>query len=343
MPGSIRNKRFPIHWHILAGAAFLVIPVLLSPRPAEVELMSKTTFRDLLADCFMLLFFYINYYQFIPKLYFTKKHFVYGIVLVLGLVIISVIPSLLTDSIEVQSAANKTMRLRDDTTFFMQMQHNLFLYVVVILFSVLLRIRTRLFETEVLKQHAEIGSLKSRINPHFLFNTLNNIYALAIREKAQATANALLKLSGMMRYVVTETVEEFVPLTKEINYTNDYIELQKMRLTKAVELSYEVSGNPDGKRIAPVILMPFIENAFKHGVNPDQHSSIRIKIIIQENSLELTVENQKVTPNNDPHVKSGVGIENTRERLNLVYPKKYNLMIEENSTQYKVRLTLQLI
>jgi hypothetical protein len=342
----MRKKKISPYWHIVAGIAFLVIPILIAPRPPDMEFVSRPTFRDILANCFMLAIFYLNYYLFIPTLYFKGKHVLYAIILAGGLLVISLLPSLLTGFIHLQPNIPPpfpdNMPMRQDNSFFMHIRHNIFLYVVVILFSVLLRIRTRLFDTEVLKQYAEIGSLKSRINPHFLFNTLNNIYALALREKAQGTASSLLKLSGMMRYVVTDTVAEFVPLDKEISYTNDYIELQKMRLTKTLQLTYSVTGNPAEKKIAPVILMPFIENAFKHGVNPDQESYIRVAIDIREDSLVLAVENQKVTAGNDVHVKSGVGIENTKERLKLLYPEKYTLFINEDTNQYRVQLTLQL-
>lgn len=342
----MNTRKTSVHWHVLGGVAFLVIPILLSPRPPEMEFISKPTFRDILANTFMLAFFYINYYLLIPKLYFQKRHVWYAVTLLIGLLIISLVPSLLTGFIDLKPPAPPPFQgnipARQDNTFFMHIQHNISLYVVVVLASLLLRIRTRLFDTEVLKQHAEIGSLKSRINPHFLFNTLNNIYALAIREKANSTATSLLKLSGMMRYVVTDTVHEFVPLEKEITYTNDYIELQKMRLTSTLQLTYSVTGDTHGKVIAPVILMPFIENAFKHGVNPDQESYIRIAITFAVDELTLIVENQKSTPNNDPHVKSGVGIENTKERLKLLYPKKHTLTIEDDVKTYHVQLTLKL-
>lgn len=343
------SKRKSVYWHILGSISFLVIPILISQRPPGAQFISEPTFRDILANSIMLVIFYINYYLLIPKLYFQKKHLGYAVALIIGLLVISLLPSLLTGFIRLQPPGpppfpfrGGNMPVRQDATFFMHIQHNISLYGVIILSSLLLRIRTRLFETEGLKQQAEIGSLKSRINPHFLFNTLNNIYALALREKAQATASSLLKLSGMMRYVVTDTAEEFVPLEKEINYTNDYIELQRMRLTETTQLSYTVSGSTQNKKIAPVILMPFIENAFKHGVNPNQQANIQITIAMTGDWLTLTVENQKVTPNNDPHVKSGVGIENTKERLTLLYPKKYSLTINEDSVKYSVQLILQL-
>lgn len=348
VPRCMSSKKTPVYWHFLAVLAFLVVPVLVSPKPPDASFLSQPALRDLFANILMLIIFYLNFYLLIPRLYFRDKHLLYGVIVVAGLLLISIVPSQLAHLIHLEPDRNPPpfgvdRPLPREESAFMHIQHNVFLYAAVILSSLLLRIRTRLFDTEVLRQHAEIGSLKSRINPHFLFNTLNNIYALAIREHAQGTASGLLKLSAMMRYVVTETVADFVPLHKEITYTNDYIDLQKMRLTSAVALTYQITGDPGEKKIAPVILMPFIENAFKHGVNPDQDSYIKIRITIGESSLELVVENKKVTPDNDPHVKSGVGIENTKERLKLLYPDKHLLQINEDQNTHTVRLILQLL
>jgi hypothetical protein len=349
----MNKTRIGIHWHILGCAAFLVIPLLLSPRPPDMPFFSKPTVRDFLADFLMLLLFYLNYYLFIPRIYFRKRHLLYALILVGGFLAITLLPSLLTGYVpwdppkqsDINAfggpSADAIPQMRD-ASFLTQVKHNIFLYVAVVLFSVLLRIRLKLFNTELLKHSAEIGTLKNQINPHFLFNTLNNIYAFAIREKATSTASSILKLSGMMRYVVTETHHDFVSLDKEISYTNDYIELQKMRLTKTLHLSYHVSGMINGQKIAPLILMPVIENAFKHGVNPDNESYIGIAIEVSERSVTMKVDNQKVGVSQELHTKSGVGIENTRARLEMLYPAKYFLSINEDSGYYRVQLTLQL-
>jgi LytS/YehU family sensor histidine kinase len=315
---------------------------------------SKPTLRDMVANCLMLVIFYLNYYYFIPKLYFRNKHALYASIIIVGFIIICLLPSLLAGYIPWNPPKLPVHMFRGHgmdrgipeplagSSFLIQVQHSIFLYIAVILFSILLRMRMKLFDTEILRYNAEVGALKSQINPHFLFNTLNNIYAYAIREKAATTASSILKLSGMMRYVVTEAAHEFVPLEKEINYTNDYIALHKMRLTKTLDLTYEVTGDIRNQKIAPLILMPFIENAFKHGVNPDQESFLIIKINIADNALSLLVENQKVKASQELHTKSGVGIENTKERLELLYPKKYSLSIKEDEDNYNVKLNIQL-
>jgi hypothetical protein len=338
-----------ISWHVLGCISFLIIPVLLSPRPPHVPLFARPTLRDVLANFLMLIIFYLNYYVFIPRLHFRKKNTTYALLIVLGFLLIVLLPGVLTGHLPWEPRpfgppgyGPRPFPPDDEFSFLNPVKHSIFLYAAVILFSILLRTRTKLMETESLKHDAEVGTLKNQINPHFLFNTLNNIYAFAIRERSTNTASSILKLSAMMRYVVTETNREFVPLQKEIEYTNDYIDLQKMRLTETLMLSYSVTGTVTTQKIAPVILMPFIENAFKHGVNPDKQSSINIRVHVEDRSLELNVENQKVKVAQELHTKSGVGIENTRARLEHLYPKKYNLSISENEDFYRVKLNLQL-
>ncbi|GBL35591.1 uncharacterized sensor-like histidine kinase SE_0166 [Filimonas sp.] len=219
----------------------------------------------------------------------------------------------------------------------------LFLYLIGIFITLYLRIKMNLEAIEVEKNNAEISYLKSQINPHFLFNTFNSIYSLAIKENAERTANGMLKLSGMMRYVVSESSSDFVPLEKELTYINNFIELQKLRLDKGVKLNYELDGSFEDKRIAPLLLIPFIENAFKHGVNPDEDSSIIIRIIIDEDKLHLFVENNKVTTHHEMNEKMGFGIGNTRNRLKLLYPSNHTIVIIDTNRKYQVNLKLNLL
>lgn len=340
-----RSSRF--FWHFLACLGFILLPLLLSPRPPKAPLFEPPAIRDFLANVLMLIIFYANFYLLIPQFYFRKKSILYAGLILIGLLLITVVPSLLTGYVPWDPPQpNATPENIPGppryvpSSFLGHVKHNIVLYAAVIMFSILLRIRMKLYETELLKHNAEIGSLKSQINPHFLFNTLNNIYAYAIKERSQTTASSILKLSSMMRYVVTETSHDFVPLEKEINYTNDYIDLQKMRLTESLHLTYRVIGNITTQKIAPVILMPFIENAFKHGVNPDKESNISIEITVQDAELELNIENEKVKTTPNLHTKSGIGIDNTRMRLDLLYPKKYTLLIDNGTNHYRVKLKL---
>ncbi len=188
----------------------------------------------------------------------------------------------------------------------------------------------------------ELGALKNQVNPHFLFNTLNSLYAMALRDKAISTADNIMKLSGLMRYVVTETNNAFVTLEKELNYINGYIQLQKIRLDKNVKLNYHVEGSSGSLQIAPLILIPFIENAFKHGVNPDEDSQIDIRISTEGSSLKLIVVNKKVSIQNSVHEQSGLGLENTKSRLRLLYPSRHDLFLSNDKKTFRVVLTIDL-
>ena len=353
----MNSQRKYIAGHIIGCIAFLALPLVLSPHPPEEVnfLYSKPTLRDFIVNGLMLVFFYLNYYLLIPKVYFRQKYIVYAICIVTGLLIICVVPSLLTGHIPWQDQPAEPVNMMprnsehwipprpEGSTFLEEIRHHIYLFVAVILFSILLRVRSRLFQTEIARHNAELTSLRGQINPHFLFNTLNNIYALAVREKSPATATSILKLSGIMRYVVTETSNRFVGLEKEMSYINDYIDLQRMRLDKRVQLSYAVYGTMKEQRIAPLILTPFIENAFKHGVNPDEDSNINIIVAIAEKELKLTIENNKVTVKLDPYMQSGKGIENTKSRLQLLYPARHFLILSEDEKIFRVQLTIQLL
>jgi len=146
-----------------------------------------------------------------------------------------------------------------------------------------------------------------------------------------------------MRYVTTEAHRDFVSLEKEIAYISSYIELQKIRLTETVSIFFEVKGDSIGKEIAPLILIPFVENAFKHGVNPEEKSEISVQIFITEYEIELQVKNSIVSSSAEKEAHSGLGIENTQQRLQLLYPSKHLLTISKNEKEFSVLLNLKLV
>jgi sensor histidine kinase YesM len=190
------------------------------------------------------------------------------------------------------------------------------------------------------KLKAELSFLKAQINPHFLFNTLNNIYALASAQ-SEHTAAAVMKLSSIMRYVLTEARNDLVPLEKEIQFTSHYIELQKMRLTDRTVIDFTVQGDPTGRQIAPLLLLPFVENAFKYGISTRERSPISILLEIKRDSLYFSICNQKhlstmlrVSDN------TGIGISNTKRRLDLFYEDRYALNIEDKNNDFSVRLKI---
>lgn len=344
------NKNSLILLHILGCTAFLILSLLLSPHPPHDHILdfSPPTRRDFIANGLMLVFFYLNYYLLIPRLYFNKRYFIYFVCLLAGFLFICLLPTLLTNSAALPRPGVSDNFPKPPPTyepgataaasFLSVISHHIFLFFAVTLFSLLLKIRTRLFKAEAARNNAELSYLRAQINPHFLFNTLNSIYSLAI-VKDDKTADAVIQLSELMRYISRDAESEFVALEKEIGYINNYIALQKTRFGETVVINYRVEGELAGKQIAPLILITYIENAFKHGINPDQTSEISIKIAVEENDLHLVVNNRKVSSLKE---EEGVGIHNTAERLKLLYPSKHELKIYDKEDSYTADLLIKL-
>jgi hypothetical protein len=208
------------------------------------------------------------------------------------------------------------------------------------LLSISVHAASRLRQVENEQLQAELRQLKAQIHPHFLFNTLNSIYALAIRQD-ERTAETVVKLSEFMRYTISDAQRDNVLLSKEIDYVGNYIDLQKARLRDAVTVDYQLNGQVKQLEIAPLLLFSFIENAFKYGVNPEEESLIRIHIEIQDNRLRMDVVNNKVQVSQlEP--STGIGVQNARDRLRLIYPDAHELIIDETPTHYYVTLRLTL-
>lgn len=223
---------------------------------------------------------------------------------------------------------------------------NLFITV----FVSMLRFAADWFELEANKKSmenerltAELNFLKAQINPHFLFNTLNNLYYLAYT-KSDKTTVVIEKLSQMMRYMIYDSSHDKVPLTKEIEYMKNYISLEQMRLNNQIPISFEIEGNPEEKWIAPLIFITFLENAFKHGVNNHSpHAWVKVFIKINNHHCEYVVENSKVAASADSREKkSGIGLQNVQRRLELSYPGKYILKTEDKPDSYRIKLEIQL-
>lgn len=212
-------------------------------------------------------------------------------------------------------------------------------FVMIVLLSMGIASYNRLKQIEEAKLKAELSYLKAQINPHFLFNTLNSIYALTV-QKSDNAPESVTKLSSIMRYSITDAAQDFVGLDKELNYINAYVELEKLRLTEKVKLNYSVTGNAEGKKIAPLIFIPFIENAFKYGVSTKDNSVIDIAIKIEAASLNVAVKNTKARANLEN--KLGLGIENTKKRLRLSYPGKHQLEIINAEKSFSVNLSIVL-
>ncbi|MFY0602766.1 MAG: histidine kinase [Flavobacteriaceae bacterium] len=187
------------------------------------------------------------------------------------------------------------------------------------------------------KSKAELSLLKSQINPHFFFNTLNNLYGLTV-EKSDDAPRVVLKLSDMMRYTIYMGKEDFIPLKDEIDYLHNYIELHKIRYQKEVDIQFDHSISSDYK-IAPLLYIIALENAFKHGVEKlTENAFIHIKMSTENQIIHFEIENNFEIPETEH--RTGIGLENLKERLQLLYPKKHQLSIESSDSVYKLSLKI---
>lgn len=208
-------------------------------------------------------------------------------------------------------------------------------------------IQNQIIQQQLVKDKltTQIKYLKAQINPHFLFNTLNMAYASATKSNDPVTADIIEKLSGLMRYVLYESNEDKVFLEKEIQYIDNAVNLQLQRLSPelAGQVIYQVKGDWQNHKIAPMILIPFIENVFKHGIILSQRSEILISIFLSANLLILDTKNLKSNLSNrteDPN--SGIGLKNAKERLQLLYPNKHKLDIDDTGSSFCVKLEIQI-
>jgi hypothetical protein len=347
--------------HVIGCAVFLALPFLFSPESLNLHsyLTNPPTQRDLIAYILLLGAFYSNYYLLIPRLYFRRKYAAFIAINLLGMVLVTFGPFGLLPR-PYPSGFHDGQRFMvgpppgdyrppDAPPFFNSGMHHpplihfivnehFFLYLVVFFLALLLKMRDRWIRAEEEKLTAELAYLKAQINPHFLFNTLNSIYSMALGRSEQ-TAGAIVQLSSMMRYVLVEAGKDKVGLEKELTYLTDYIQLQQTRFEGSLRVVMEIKGEPKGKAIYPLLLIPFVENAFKYGVNPEQPSTIGIHIDIGEHDIRFKVCNNKVAraPSDGP---GGLGISNTRRRLQLLYPGQHSLVIEDERNTFTVLLNL---
>lgn len=316
----------------------MALPYLFTPpHPPNVgnNLQDFLILKKMSTNALLILFFYLNYYVLIPQFFFTQKYGLFvALLLPPGIVVTFVVESLMPPA-----------AIFGPIPLLLRVETNFVLFCATVFISLALKINNRWQESEKQKLDAELSLLKAQINPHFLFNTLNSIYTLAVK-KSDLTADAIVKLSGMMRYVITEAQAEYVSLEKEIMYVSNYIELQKIRLgnTAAIEFETDVQCTDEHLiQIAPLVLIPFVENAFKYGVNPEEPSLIRILLTLDEQTLSLSTYNRIFAmPHTAEDTSSGLGIANVRKRLELMYPQRHFLEITRTSSDFTVQLSLRL-
>lgn len=375
-----RRPALQILVHAIGCVVFLSLPLIFSPESLSLHsyLTNPPTQRDIIAYVLVLAAFYSNYYFLIPKFYFPRRYLPFSLVNLLIFALVIIMPVITIhfpdqqgfgpvqgfhpgqsfqpgQGIHQGQSFQPGQGFQPGQSFFhpphpnafgrraflMDITQHLLLFLLALSLALLLKVRDRWKRAEKEKLEAELSYLKAQVNPHFLFNTLNSIYALTL-EHSDRASTAIVKLSSMMRYVLLDAGREKVALAQEITYLQDYIQLQQTRFEGSIDVDCTVTGVADDKYIVPLLLIPFVENAFKHGVSPEEPSVIRIHILILEEELQLQVVNNKVAIPQPIPIPSGLGISNTRQRLQYLYPRKHTLFIEDGTTQFSVSLTLKL-
>jgi hypothetical protein len=309
-------------WIFLYLLPFLLVMV---PGDDRITAMPKVfNAGNLLSFITIASFFYLNYYFLLPQWYLKQRFIKYFLSAV----------SALTLALGSQYYAG------DPKSFFPGPAYTTALFIISTLLSVVIGQQAGITKTAAEIEKIKTKLLNAQINPHFLFNSLNWIYFLAI-EQSRDTAGAIVQLSGFMRYLLKEANADSVALVKEIDYIKNYIALQQGKLGNTVCVNYAIPEYHGTLRVAPLLAMTFIENAFKHGVNPAEDSAIRVDLSLNGNRLLLQVINNKVTPTIKA-AGSGLGIENARQRLQLLYPCRHHLEILDNADIYSVKLSITL-
>ncbi|MBD2752078.1 sensor histidine kinase [Spirosoma validum] len=193
------------------------------------------------------------------------------------------------------------------------------------------------------RTQAELDALKAQVNPHFLFNSLNNIYGTALLEDSPRTAESIQQLSGIVRYVMEESRLQTTNIQRELRFIDDFVELQRIRLPNQdnIDISTTIEWDEKPAQIVPLLLNPLIENAFKYGISIQYPCFVRIRLQVQKGTLKLITENS-ILPRTDLEKGTGLGLANVRQRLALAYPERHTLRVEENDKQFRVELTINL-
>jgi two-component system, LytTR family, sensor kinase len=303
-----------------------------------------------------IIFFYVNYFILIPNFLTRKKFLIYSLCIAGMLLFTLFLGEMVRPSYEfsprITSIPPQTPMdaIRHKPDFFMPFRglRNLTSCFLFLAIGTSIKVTEQWYsnekqrkEMENQKLTAELSFLKSQINPHFFFNTLNSIYSLAI-SKSEKTPEAIIKLSELMRFIIYESEKNLVPLKRELDYISNFVELQRLRLMSNISVVYQIHGDFNNKHIEPLILLPFIENAFKHGIDSTKTCVISIIVVISEIDLLLIVENPIVQPSmKEKEESSGIGLNNSKKRLELIYAQNHQLKISQNNDRYRVELNIK--
>ena len=351
---AAKERNIVLQWSVIIAAwlCFFLLPFQFFPYDKSKSPFASPRFIQLftVSNILLVCFYYLNTRILVPRFLALQKIWLYiASVVAYFFLYLSFIYTIMILSPETQrffeSAAAKSLGYKSPY-FFSSGPITLFLIAFVV--STGGKVIRQWFSAEEVKEEitkqqleTELNLLKTQVNPHFLFNTLNSIYSLAIANN-QKTADAVIKLSRIMRYTLEDCQGNDVELQQEIDFIKSYIELQKLRLTNNNSIQFAAEGNISTVRIAPFVFIPFIENAFKYGISTHRSSSIEACVKAEKNIITFTCVNDYQPNTAQKYESTGMGISNTRRRLELLYAKKHELTIFSNDNRFSVSLTINL-
>ncbi len=363
----LEGKIIKVLLHLLAWAILIGLPLYLIQRwQIGKDFIWLYYINTIIGG----IIFYVNYLFLVPKFFFNKnkyRYYVSVLILIACFYFVSDISNKLVFKYE--SASDRSEQIdgqpgehdkrlppgggaavaRPGPPFRgMHLYNYGFTSLFLVFFSLGLRVLERQSQIEELQKetekerlNSELAFLKNQISPHFFFNTLNNIYSL-ISINADDSQKAVLKLSKLMRYLLYESEKGNTMLSHEIDFMNNYIDLMKLRVNDKVQLSVSFPEKYEDKNIPPLLFIPFIENAFKHGISYREKSFIDIKMMVTIESISFRCVNSLIkTKEEDPNGHSGIGLENAGKRLNLLFPGCHELKIDKSENTFKVFLTIK--
>lgn len=367
MKKETREILFKVILHMLAWAVLLGLPLYLMIR-FEVKKEFLLTFY--IISLINGLIFYVNYLLLVPRFFFRKRKYRYylsALTLIAFFYFVSDFSMKVLNEKEPEARNTETFDRPPDEkinpalprggalTYRMPFRGSHFMgyfssSVFLVFFSLGLKVLERQSKIEKIQEemereklNSELAFLKNQISPHFFFNTLNNIYSL-VSISPEDSQNAILRLSKLMRYLLYESEQGDTMLSQEIDFMNNYIDLMKLRTSDKVYVNVRLPGKFEDRRIAPLLFVPFIENAFKHGISNREKSFIEISMEINDASIIFRCSNS-IHAGRDIEatgIKGGIGLENVKKRLGLLFPAKHDLKITSNEKQFDVYLEILL-
>lgn len=353
---SIPDKWIKLSLHAIAWILVIIIPLYLNSAFGGGHL--NRLFQFYVHTFSAAAIFYVGYLWLVPRFFLQDKKTSYfliltGFILAMYLVSFLINDILLFDPVqdakfqEIMKALNEEQKGRPPFKAFGFFNH-LVASGLISGFAMGLAVMEKLKENEKKqkelekeKLNSELAFLKNQVSPHFFFNTLNNIYAL-IGIDGPTAQDSVLKLSKLMRYLLYESENGETQMSHEIDFMNNYIDLMKLRLSPKVELQIDFPKDFPDFSIAPLLFVPFIENAFKHGVSYREHSFIHIRMKIDGEKIGFIAKNSIGKSSQDGDMQhSGIGLENVKKRLNLLFPEKHELLVRVSDKEFTVELNLE--